>query len=134
MLQRIEDIHRAVLRTVFVAGNEAPAYATVVGILTVLIELPAGRIQSFNYLRRYRSLLAQPDRTSDHQNVGCHDTFRDRGPVVAIPAVLRHVGPHAGRDLMVNRPHFINRHAIFLQDRFGDFNQALRVRGFRRLF
>ena len=38
VLQRVEDVHRAVLDAVLVAGDEAAADASVVGVLAVVVE------------------------------------------------------------------------------------------------
>ena len=48
-------------------------------------------------------------------------------PIVSFPAVLGHVRPHAGRDLVVDGAELVDRHAVLLHNRFGDFDQSLRM-------
>ena len=47
VLQGVEYVHRAVFRTVFIAGDQASPHATVICILTLLVKVPRRRIQSF---------------------------------------------------------------------------------------
>ena len=52
---------------------------------------------------RLRALVAEPDRARDHDDVGRLDQLAvDLREVVALVAVLGHVGPDAGRDHVVD--------------------------------
>ena len=46
------------------------------------------------------------------------------------PAVLGHVGPHAGGDVVVDRPDHVDVHAVRLHDVPTEVDQALGVAGF----
>ena len=60
------------------------------------------------------------------------DPLEDRRPVVALPAVLGHVGPHAGCDVVVDGPDLFDCHALARHDLRGDVYEALGVRLLRR--
>ena len=62
VLQRVEDVHRAVLDAVLVAGDEAAADAPVVGVLAVLVQQVRVAVQALDHLRAHRRLLTEPDR------------------------------------------------------------------------
>ena len=62
VLQRVEDVHRAVLDAVLVAGDEAAADAAVVGVLAGVVEQVRVAVQALDHLRADRRLLAEPDR------------------------------------------------------------------------
>ena len=49
-------------------------------------------------------------------------------PVVALPAVLGHVGPDTGGDLVVDGPDHLDRHALAAHDLDRDVGEALGVR------
>jgi hypothetical protein len=102
VLQRVEDVHRAVLDAVLVAGDQAAADAAVVGVLAASLsrcELP------------YRRSITcvQTDDFSPSQ-IGVSSTrmsaaitrSKIAGQLVALPAVLGHVRPHAGGDVVVD--------------------------------
>src|SRR4051812_24040680 len=61
VLQRVEDVHRAVLRAVLVAGDDAARDAPVVGVLTGFVEQVAVAVEPLDDLRAHRRLLAEPD-------------------------------------------------------------------------
>ena len=45
----------------------------------------------------------EPDRHPEDEDVGRHHPLEDRRPLVDVPAVLGHVRPDAGGDLVVDR-------------------------------
>src|SRR4051794_2824076 len=132
VLERVEDVHRAVLDAVLVTGDQAAGGAAVVGVLAVLVEEVRVAVEPLDRLGADRGLLAQPDRRAEHEDVGGHDLLVDRGPVVALPAVLGHVGPHPGGDVVVDRPHDVDVDPVGLHDADRAGGQALRVRGLGR--
>ena len=89
-------------------------------------------VQALDDLRADRRLLAEPDRRQQHEDVGGHDLLVDRRPVVALPAVLGHVGLDAGRDVVVDRADDVDRDAVALHDRDRAVGERLRVRDLRR--
>ena len=103
VLERVEDVHRAVLDAVLVAGHQAAADAAVVGVLAGVVEQVRVAVEALDDLGRDRGLLAEPDRHPEDEDVGGHHPLEDRRPLVALPAVLGHVGPDAGGDLVVDR-------------------------------
>ena len=72
-----------------------------------------------------------PSQIGDQQDedVRGHDLLVDRGPVVGVPAVLAHVRPDAGRDVVVDRADDVDLHALFAQDGDGGVAKTLRMRG-----
>src|SRR5271166_3932958 len=111
VLQRVEHVHRAVLRSVLVAGDQAAGRATVVGILAVLVEEMAVSVEALDHLGAYRRFLAEPDRTEEHEDVGGDDLREDRRPVVPFPSMFGHVGLHTGRDVVIDRANRLHRDA-----------------------
>src|SRR5206468_9234314 len=99
------DVHGAVLHAVLVAGDEAAADPPVIGVLTGIVEQMRVAVQALDDLGADRRLLAQPDRRADNENVGRHDPLGDPRPVVPLPSVLGHVGPHASGDVVVDGPY-----------------------------
>jgi hypothetical protein len=69
MLKRIEDVHRTVFRSVFVARNEASPNAAVIGVLACGVQEMTTSIETFDDLRADRCLFAQPDRGTQDENV-----------------------------------------------------------------
>ena len=84
----------AVLHTVLIASDEAPANAAVVRVLSRIVEKMGIAVEAFDHSRTDRRLLTQPDRCAHHENVSGHHLLVNLGPVVAIPSVFRHVGIH----------------------------------------
>ena len=89
VLQRVEDVHRAVLDAVLVAGDQAAADPAVVGVLAGVVEQVAVAVEALDDLGAHRRLLAQPDRRAEHEDVRGHHLLEDRGPVVASPSRAR---------------------------------------------
>jgi hypothetical protein len=103
VLERVEDVHRAVLGPVLVAGHDATRHATVIRPLAGVVEQVAVPVQALDHLGADGRLLAQPNRAEQDEDVGRRHFLEDRRPLVALPSVLGHVRVHAGRDLMVDR-------------------------------
>ncbi len=127
VLQRVEDVHRAVLDAVLVPGDQAPADPPVVGVLARLVELAGVPVEALDHARAHRRLLPQPDGGEEHEDVGGHHLLEDLGPVVLRPPVLLHVRPHAGGDVLVDGPDQVDGHAVAPHDLHRDLPQALRV-------
>ena len=132
VLQRVEDVHGAVLDAVLVAGDQAAADAAVVGVLAGVVEQVGVAVEPLDHLRAHRRLLAEPDRRAQHEDVGGHHPLEDRRPVVARPAVLGHVGPDAGGDLVVDGADCSTLTPLRSHDRDRAVGQALGVRTLRR--
>jgi hypothetical protein len=69
-------------------------------------------------------LSPQPDRASQHQDVGGQHLLEDGRPVVAGPPVLAHIRPHAGRDVVVDGSDQVDNDAIGLHDLSADVDQT----------
>jgi hypothetical protein len=128
VLQRVEDVHRAVLDAVLVAGDQAAADSPVVGVLAALVEQVAVAVEPLDHARAHGGLLAEPDRRGEDEDVGGDHVLEDRRPVVVLPPVLGHVGPDARGDLVVNRAELLDGDAVGLHDRDRAVGEALRVR------
>ena len=76
VLQRVEHVHRTVLGSVFVPGDQRTAHTTVVGILPLFVEQVAGSVQSLDNLRADRRLF-RPAR------------WKSRGPGCRRPSLSR---------------------------------------------
>ena len=134
VLEGVQDVHGAVLHAVLVAGHQAAADPAVERVLAGVVQQVGVAVEPFDHLGADRRLLPEPDRRAQHQDVGALHLLEDGGPVVPLPAVLGHVGPHAGGDLVVDGPHHIDRDALPPHDLHRDVGQALRVRDLRRPF
>jgi hypothetical protein len=129
VLEAVEDVHRAVLDAVLVAGDEAAADPAVVGVLAGVVEQVRARVEPLDHLLRHRAVVAQPDRAGDDEDVGGHDALEQRRPLVDGPAVLGHVRPDADGDLVVDGADLVHGHAVLAHDRGADVDQPLRVAG-----
>ena len=117
VLQAVEDVHRAVLDAVLVAGDQAPGHAAVVRVLAGRsLSWRRRRVQALDAALHHRAVVAQPDRAGEHEDVRREDALLDLRPLVACPAVLGHVGPDAGRDVVVDEPEALGRDAVALHD------------------
>ena len=132
MLQRIQNVHRAVLGAVFVAGDEAAADAAIIGVLPAFVEVARRRIKPFDGLRANRRFFAEPDRGRDDENVRRFDFFVDLRPVVFLPAVLGHIGLNAESEIAIDGANNVDRDAVFAHNLGGDIDEPLRVRFFGR--
>ncbi len=77
VLQRIEDVHRAVLHAVLVAGDETATDSPVVRVLTGVVQEVRVPVQPLDDLRADRRLLPQPDRRAQHEDVGRDHLLED---------------------------------------------------------
>jgi hypothetical protein len=121
-----------VLHAILVAGDEAAGDAAVVGVLARLVQQMRVAVEALDHLRAHRRLLAQPDRRAQHQDVGRLHLLEHRGPVVALPAVLGHVGIDTDGDVEVDGAHEVDRHAVLAHDLHRDARQPLGVGLLRR--
>lgn len=127
VLQRIENAHRTMLDAILIASNEAPANASVVGVLTGVIELRGIRVQALNNLLADRRLFPKPDRRSQHQDVGRLYGFVQRGPVICVRAVLGHIWINPDSDVKVNGSDDVDMNIIGVHDRGRDIDQRAGV-------
>ena len=95
VLQRVEDVHRAVLGAVLVAGDQAAADAAVVGVLAVVVEQVAVAVQALDHLRAHRGFLAEPDRRAAAR--GCRRPSPSRRSPASRRAPSRARSCRAGR-------------------------------------
>ena len=131
VLQAVEHVHRAVLDAVLVPGDQAPADPAVVGVLPRVVEQAGAGVEPLDDLLHDRAVVAQPDRARQHQDVGGHDLLVELRPVVALPAVLGHVRPDAGGDVVVDSADHLDLDAVLVHDPSGSVDQALGVAGLR---
>jgi hypothetical protein len=134
MLQAVQNIHRAVLDTVLVAGDQAAAGPAVVGILAGLVEQVRARVKPLDHLLHHRAVITEPDRPGQHQDAGGQHLLVNAGPVISSPAVLGHVRPHARGDVVVDGPDLVDPDALLRHDPCADVGQALGMAGLRRPF
>src|SRR5689334_25364433 len=116
MLERVERLEGAVLDPVLVPRDEAAAYASVVRVLAGFVEQMRVAVEPLDDLGAHRGLLAEPDRHSEHEDVGRDHALEDLGPLVRLPAVLGHVGPDTGGDLMFDRPDVLDPDSVASHD------------------
>src|SRR5262249_56630121 len=113
VLQAVQDVHRAVLDAILVAGDQAAADPAVVDVLPGVVEQVRAGVQPLDDLLHHRGVVAEPDRPGEHQDVGDEHLLVDLRPFVGGPAVLGHVRPYAGGDVMVHRAEHVDRDALF---------------------
>ena len=101
-------------RPVFVAGHQAAADASVIGVLPLVVENVRVGVEPLDRLRTDRRLFAQPDRRREDENLGRFHLFVDLRPVVALPPLLGHVGIDTAGDRVIDGPQNFDRHSIFL--------------------
>src|ERR1700694_4092159 len=75
VLQRVQDVAGAVLDAVLVSGDEAARHPTVVFVLPIAVEQVRVGVQALDALLGNRAVVAQPYRSSNHQDVGREDPF-----------------------------------------------------------
>src|SRR5947207_5663340 len=128
MLQAVEDVHGAVLDAVFVAGDEAAADPAVVGVLSGVVEQVRVAVQPLDDHLGHRTVVPQPDRAGDDEDVGRqHLVAVDGRPVVALPAVFGHVGPDAGGDVVVDGAQDLDGDAVLFHDCAAEVGQPAGV-------
>ena len=132
MLEAVEDVHRAVLDPVLVAGDQTTSGPPVVRVLAVVVENRRATVQSLDHLLRDGTVVAEPDRTGQDQDVGVQHPLKQLGPFVARPPVLGHVRIDAGRDVVVHRPDLVDRDAFLLHQADTAVDQPLSVAHFGR--
>src|SRR5687767_11299994 len=69
VLQAIQNVLGTVLYAIFVARNECAAYFSIKLVLPLLIQFARMSIQPFNNLLGDRTVIAQPNRTRNDQNI-----------------------------------------------------------------
>jgi len=121
-----------VLDPVLVPGDQAAADLAVVRVLALLIEERRVAVQPLDHARADGRLFAEPDRRTEHEDVGSLHALVEGGPVVALGTVLAHVGPYTRCELVVDGPDLVDRDAVRLHDRLREVDQPLRVRPLRR--
>ena len=67
MLERIENVHRAMLDAVFVAGDDAAARFAVIDILPEFVGLARFGVEPLDDARADRGFFAEPDRRAENQ-------------------------------------------------------------------
>src|SRR5262249_21296850 len=127
VLQAVQDVHGAVLDAVLVAGDQAAAHPAVVGVLAGVVEQVRVAVEALDHLLGHRTVVAQPDRARDHQDVGGQHLGIQPRPCVAGRAVFGHIRPHPGRDVMVDGPDRLGAHALLTHDSGADLYQPLGV-------
>ena len=128
VLQAVEDVHRAVLDAVLVAGDEASPDPAVVGVLSGVVEQAGAGVEPFDDPLGHRTVVAQPDRAGHHQDVRGQHPGKDLRPFVGRNSMLGHVGPHAGGDVMVSRPEDVDLNAVPPHEVGAGIDQTLGVR------
>ena len=80
-------------------------------------------------MQRFMTELLSPSQIGpgEHEDVGGEHALLDLRPLVRRPAVLGHVGPHAGRDVVVDEPEAVGRDAVALHERAARVDERLRV-------
>jgi hypothetical protein len=131
VLEAVEDVHGAVLDAVLVAGEQAAGHPAVVGVLAGVIQQAGAAVQALDDPLGDRAVVAQPDRPAQDQDVGLKHLLVDGRPGVAGPAVLGHVRPGAGGDVVVDRAQLLDGHAVAFHDRAAPVEQPLGVAGVR---
>jgi hypothetical protein len=132
VLQRVEDVHRAMLDAVLVPRNQAPADSPVIRVLPGLVEKAGIPIETLDQFGADRRLLPQPDRCPDHQDVGGQHLLEHSWPLVGSPSMLGHVRPDTRRQVEVDRPQVLDCDSVVAHDADRLVHEKLRVRGLRR--
>ena len=127
MVHRKPGGHGDVLDAILVAGDDGPADLAVKDRLAPVVQLAAHRIEAFDQHPADAALLAEPKRRADDQDVGGQDLFPDRGPIIAVPAVLGHVGVDARWHLMVEQVEVFDAHPLRLHNARARVHQKLRM-------
>src|SRR6266581_7154177 len=127
VLQAVQDVHGAVLDAVLVPGDVAAADPAVVGVLPGVVEQVRAGVEPLDDPLGDRAVVAEPDRARDHQDVRVQDLGVQRRPGVRGRAMLGHVRPHPGRDVMVDGPDRLHPDAVFAHDRGAQVHQSLGV-------
>ena len=84
-------------------------------------------VEPFDDLLGFGRVVAKPDRPGEDEDVGVHDLPVEVGPGIGLPAVLRHVRPHTGGDVVVDRPDHIDARPPGRHDRGAAVDQPLGV-------
>ena len=129
VLQAVEDVLRAVLDAVLVAGDQAAGDPAVEEVLALVVELAGQRVDPLDQLLGDAGVVAEPDRPGDHQDVAGHEAGVDVGPLVGLPPVLAHVGIDPGGDVVVDQPDHLHLDPVLAHDRRAGVDQALGVAG-----
>jgi hypothetical protein len=129
VLEAVQDVHGAVLDPVLVAGEQTAGHPGVEGVLTGVVQQARAGVEPLDDPLHHRAVVTQPDRPAQHQDVGGQHLRVDGRPLVGRPAVLGHVRPHAGGDVVVDRPQLGHGHPMALHDRPALVDQPLGVAG-----
>src|SRR5215210_6480300 len=117
MLEGIKDVHRAMLHSVLVAGNEASSHAPVIGILSRSIQIRRSGVESLDSFGTNRRFLSEPDGRAYDKDIGQFGLLINHWPIVLLPPVSFHVRPDTVGDIVVHGPQRLDRDAILLHDR-----------------
>ena len=119
------------LDPVLVPGDEAAADLPVVRVLAVLVEEARAGVEPLDHARADGRLLPEPDRRAEDEDVSGLDALVQLRPLVGRRAVLAHVRPDAGRELVVDGAYGVDRDAVALHDLHRDPHEPARVRELR---
>src|SRR5262249_31587216 len=125
VLQAVEDVHGAVLDAVLVAGDQAAADPSVIGVLAGVVEQAGAGGETFGHLLHHGTVVAQPDGPGQYEDVGRQDLLVQVRPGVGLPAVLPHVGPDTGGDVVVHGPYDVDPHSLCIHDGGAAVDQSL---------
>src|SRR3546814_20586775 len=108
--------------------DEAPADPPVERVLPFLVELAAVAAEPVDHPGSHRRLLTQPYGRAQHEDVARAEPLVDPRPVVAVPAVLGHVRPHAGGAVVVEGTKPLHAAAFASHDLHRGFGDTISVR------
>ena len=133
VLQRVEDVLRAVLDAVLVAGDQRagrPGRRKRTGPSS-LVRCDE-RVEPLDDLLGDAGVVAEPDRPGDHEDVGVHHLRVDVRPLVASPSRARSCRGRRRWRCRGRRRAAPRRDAVLAHDRRADVDQPLGVAQLRR--
>ena len=134
MLHRVEHAHRDVFYPVLVAGHHAAPDLAVKGILPAIVGFAGMGVELFDKGLRDRAFLAQPDRCAEDHDVRLEHVWRECGPVIPVPSVIRHVGIYAGRELILGEAMPLHADILRGENLCHDVQQRVGMRWFAGMF
>ena len=115
------------LGTVFIAGDHATGRAAVVDRLSLCIGLAGVAVQALDEAATNRTLLTQPDRRADDENIRAKDLLMQLRPVVLLEAMFTHIRVDAGRQRQIDGSQHVGTDAVAAHHVLGYAHQAFGV-------
>ena len=134
VLQAVEQVRRAVLHAVFVAGDDSATDLAIENVLAFVVKFTRVSVEPFDNTFGNRAVVTEPDRSGQHKDVRRLHRRKQGRPGIRWPAVFGHVGVDAGGDVVVDSSNQIDLHSLLSHNPRAEVNDTLGITDFGAAF